>query len=151
MVEKAVVTPILKPEEWRSRQIGNLKAVGETNFRVGIAAPRADPIERGIATEEKYAAEIKKAIDEKRRQKALKATNIDEWYSYSVAIGAPRLVEGVAKREVEVKQFIDTFQPMLLAHTEEIRKMPEVTDAEREQRMLTNVRGLKGLKGAWRR
>jgi len=28
--------------------------------------------------------------------------------------------------------------------------MPEVTDKEREDRMLQNLRGLKALKGTWR-
>lgn len=150
MPEKAVVTRLLKPEDWEKRQLGNLKAVGEANYAVGVASPRKDPIAAGIAAEDKYAAEVKKAIEEKRRQKALQATNMDEWYTYTTEIGKPRLVEGVVKREKEVKDFVNSWQPILLDHVSKIDVMPDVTDKDREERMLANLRGLKALKGSWR-
>jgi len=52
------VTRILSPDEWKKRQINNLKAVGEANYRVGISHPRKDPIEAGIKAEEKWANAI---------------------------------------------------------------------------------------------
>jgi len=150
MPAKATPKRILSPEEWRKRQIDTLKAVGEANFKVGIAAPKKDPIVAGIAAEDRYADRVKKAIEEGRRKKALEATNIDEWYAYSAAIGAPRLVEGVTKREKEVADFVNTWQPILTDHVTKIDALPAVTDKDMEERMLTNLRGLKGLKGKWR-
>jgi len=150
MVEKAVVTPLISPEDWVKIQLGNLTAVGEANYRKKIAIPRADPILRGIETETKYAEAVKKAIEEKRRKKALEATNIEEWYKYASEIGAGRLVEGVTKRENEVRKFVQPWQPILLEHITKVRELPEVTDKEREERMLQNLRGLKALKGNWR-
>jgi len=148
--ERVTVTRILKPEDWIKRQIDTLKAVGEANYAVGVAAPKKDPIAAGIAAEDRYAAQIKKAIDEKRRAKALEATNIDEWYTYTTEIGKGRLVEGVTKREKEVRDFVSAWNPILLDHVGKIDVMPAITDKDMEERMLTNLRGLKALKGAWR-
>ena len=137
-------------DEWRKRQIDTLKAVGESNFKTGIASPKKDPIAAGIEAEDRFAAEMKKAIEEKRRKKALEATNIDEWYAYTSTLGAARLVEGVTKREKEVADFVNTWQPILTDHVNKIDAMPAVTDKDMEERMLANLRGLKGLKGKWR-
>ena len=144
------VTRILPPDEWRKRQINTLKSVGQTNYTQGIERPKKDPIEAGIAAEEKWAARIKEAIDQQRRKKALQATNMQEWYNYASSIGAGRLVEGVTKREAKVDRFVRAWQPVLQAHVEKIDTLPAVTDSDMENRMLENLRGLKALKGAWR-
>jgi len=147
---RATVTRLLKPEDWIERQIGNLKAVGEKNYGIGISFPKKDPIAAGIDAEDRYAAEVKKAIDERRRAKALEATNIDEWFGYAKEIGMPRLVEGVTKREKEVKDFVDPWQPMLASHLVEIDKLPVVTLKERIDKAVKNIEGLAALKGKWR-
>jgi hypothetical protein len=144
------VTRILPPDEWKKRQIETLKAVGQRNYEQGINRPKKDPIEAGIAAEEKWAARIKEAIDEERRKKALMATNMQEWFNFAMNIGAGRLVEGVVKREVKVDRFVKAWQPILLDHVAKIDSLPAVTDADMETRMLENLRGLKALKGAWR-
>ena len=150
MPPKPTPKRLLSPEEWRARQIGNLKAVGETNYKQGIASPKKDPIAAGIEAQPRYEAQMKKDEVLARRKAALEATNIEEWYAYSAAIGAPRLVDGVVKREKEVADFINSWQPILASHVESIDKMPNVTDKDREERMLANLRGLKALKGKWR-
>ena len=143
-------TRILPPDEWRKRQIDTLKAVGQTNYIQGIARPKKDPIEAGIAAEEKWAARIREAIDQQRRKKALQGTTMAEWYEYSKNIGANRIVEGVAKREAKVDKFVRAWQPILMDHVSKIDGMAAVTDADMEARMLENLRGLKSLKGSWR-
>jgi len=147
--ERAVVTRLISPDDWIKRQLDTLRAVGEANYRTGIAAPKRDPIAAGIEAEDRWAAMVKKAADERRRARALEAVNIDEWYGYTINIGAPRLVEGVTKREKEVRDFVVAWQPILLDHVDAIDKMPDVTDKDREDRMLANLRGLKAKKLAW--
>jgi len=143
----ATVTRILSPEDWKKRQIDNLKAVGETSYKVGIAKPAKDPIAAGIAAEDKYASETKKAIDAKSRKAALEKTTMAEWYKYASELGAGRLVDGVTKREAKVGAFITAFQPMLSSHLGKIDTLADVTDKDRENKMLENLRGLKALKG----
>jgi len=144
------VTRILPPDEWKKRQINTLKSVGEANYRQGIERPKKDPIEAGIASEDRWAAQIRKAIEERRRAKGLSMTNMNEWYNLANSLGAPRLVEGVVKREFKIDRFIRSWQPLLLDHVAKIDAMPAVTDSDMENRMLENLRGLKALKGRWR-
>jgi len=74
---------------------------------------------------------------------------MDEWYAYAQHFAA-RLVAGVTGREKEVHDSVTPWQPIVESHVRKIDEMPEVTDAEREARMLANLRGLKALKGTWR-
>ena len=143
----STVKRVISPEDWKNRQLGTLKAVGRTNYLIGIASPKADPIARGIATEEKYAIETRKAIDEGRRKAALQKTSMAEWAQYSTTIGADKLVDGVVKREAKVTEFITKFQPQLSSLLSKVDSLPEATDSDRENRMLENLRGLKALKG----
>ncbi len=141
---------VLPPDEWRKRQINNLKAVGQQNYAQGIAMPKKDPIQAAIAAEDKWAARMRAAIEEKRRAKALQAVSLQEWYKYASELGVNRLVEGVTKREAKVAKFVNSWAPMLQDHLSKIDQLPAVTDADMETRMLENLRGLKALKGKWR-
>lgn len=138
---------VLSPEEWKKRQIDTLKAVGRAHYLVGIANPKADPIQRGIETEEKWAEATRKAIDNESRKKGLQKTDMATWAKYATNIGADKLVDGVVKREEKVAAFINTFQPLLVSHLSKIDALAEATDSDRENRMLENLRGLKALKG----
>jgi len=150
VVPEVRVQRILPPDEWRKRQIGNLKAVGQQNYVQGIAMPKKDPIQAAIAAEEKWAKRIMQAIEEQRRKKALQSVSMQEWFNYAQNIGANRLVEGVVKREAKVQKFVNAWVPLLQDHLAKIEAMPAVTDQDMEQRMLENLRGLKALKGKWR-
>jgi len=143
----AIVTRILSPADWKARQLGNLKSVGEANYAVGIAHPKKDPIAAGIAAEDKYANKVKKAIDERSRAKGLEGSSMAEWNMYSETIGRGRLVEGVTKREAKVGDFVQKFQPLLADHVSKVDALPDATDGERENKMLENLRGLKALHG----
>ena len=147
---EAKVTRILSPDEWKKRQLNTLKAVGQTNYSQGISMPKKDPIEAGIAAQPRYEAQMKKDEVLKRREAALKATNMTDWFNYSANIGAGRLVDGVVKREKKVDKFVRGWQPVLADHVATIDAMPDVTDSDREQRVLENLRGLKAKKGTWR-
>jgi len=87
----------------------------------------------------------------KRREEALRATNMDEWAAMAEILGADKLVDGVEKRRYKVERFVEKYQPALKAHLDVIDAMPDVTDADREKRMIENLRGLKKLKGIHRR
>ena len=138
---------VISPEEWKKRQLAALKATGQTNYIAGVQNPKADPIQRGIETEAKYAAAMRKALDNESRKKGLQKTSMSEWTQYSVNIGANKLVDGVVKREAKISKFLASYQPMLVSHLSRIDALSEETDSDREQRMLENLRGLKALKG----
>jgi len=148
---RVTVQRVLPPDRWREKQIGNLKAVGRSNYLVGIGFPKKDPIEAGIKAEPRYAAEMRLVIEEERRKKGLEVVTVDEWFSYAKEIGADRLVDGVTKREAKVARFINPWHPMLLDHLAKIDPMSVETLEERISKAVENIRGLAALHGAWKR
>jgi len=144
------VVRLLPPDEWRSRQLGVLKDVGEKNYRQGTSMPKKDPIAAGIAAEGKWREELKKAMDLNMRVIGLQATNMTEWYQYTQNIGAPKLVDGVLKREAKVDKFVKAWHPLLTDHVAKMDAIEVVTDKDAEDKMIANLRGLKALHGAWK-
>jgi hypothetical protein len=142
------ITRIPSPEDWRAKQVGNLKDVGEKNYRLKIPKPKKDPIAAGIEAEAKYANEMRRVIDTKAREAGLRATTSDEWLTYATDLGAARLVEGVVKREPKIAKFLGKWQPLLKSHVDKLDTMANATLAERKAKMLTNVDGLVALHGA---
>lgn len=143
----ASVKRVLSPTEWKDRQINNLKATGANSYAVGIASPKANPIEAGIAAEGKFKNKMQKALDGEFRKKGLEKTSMDEWYLYASTLGKDRIVEGVVKREAKVANFLNTWQPLLNDHLNKIDALPDETDVDRENKVIENLRGLRALHG----
>jgi len=151
-ISRATVQRVLKPEDWREKQIKTLSSVGRTNYLLGIAYPKKDPIEAGKsdAAEKRYAAMTKAAIDAGRRKKALDPLTIDNWYPYAKNIGADILVGAVTKREAKVAKFINTFQPELVNLLTKIDPKAVETLEERITKSAETIRGLAALKAVWK-
>lgn len=145
------ITRLLPPSDWVEKQLGTLKAVGRQNYEKRIAIPKKSPIAAGIAAEDRYADEMRKVLEERRREKGLRASSDDEWYKYAKEIGAGRLVDGVVKRKPEVDKFVNAWQPILADHLSKVDPMPTTTFEDRIQKAVANMRGLKELKGAWKK
>ena len=146
----AVVQRLPTAQQWVSKQMGNLRAVGEQNYRIGVQHPKKDPIAAGIAAQGRYEAQMSNREVLARREAGLRRTNIDEWVQLAETRGARNLVSGVEDRQYKVERFVDSFQPKLEAHLRTLDALPNVTDADRERRMLENLKGLRALKGGGR-
>ena len=139
---------LLPPKEWVERQLGNLKAVGETNYKVRVRMPKRMPIDTALERKERYKNEMKKALEEGRWEIGLEAASNEEWLGYTLGIGAGRLVDGVTMREPEVRQFVDNWHPLLSDHVSKIDQMKVDTLADRKEKMIANMEGLAALHGA---
>lgn len=135
------------PAEWVGKQLRNLQAVGETNYREGITRPRKDPIAAGIAAQGAYETKMRDPAVLKRRVTGLQRTNMEEWASMAERVGASRLVAGVIERQFKVERAVTSLHSKLGQHLQRIDAMPNATDADRERRMVENLRGLRAFKG----
>jgi len=142
----ATVTRLIPPTDWVEKQLRNLSAVGEQNYREGITRPKKDPIQAGIAAQPAYEAKMRDPAVLARREAGLRRTNIDEWAFLAETLGAPRLVQGVVQRRGKVERAVTSLHSFLSQHLQRIDAMPNVTDADRERRMVENLRGLRGFK-----
>lgn len=140
------VTPIKDVQTIVNKQIDAAQAIGATNYLSGIAAPRADPIEAGIRAQPAYEAAMRDPAVLKRRETGLRRTNIMEWGLAAETKGASRYAEGVAASRPKVERFWQEFHGKLAQHVNRIRSMPAITPADRKQRMIANLDGLRGMR-----
>lgn len=135
------------PTQWVAKQIGNLRAVGETNYRVGITTPKKSPIQAGIAAQAKYEAKMRDPAVLARRVAGLRKSSDEEWAAVAENIGARRLVEGVEARIHKVERAVGSLHSKMGAHLNRIDAMPNASDADSERRMVENLKGLRAMKG----
>jgi hypothetical protein len=142
----ASVQRLPTPQQWKDKQLGNLQAVGETNYRVGITHPKKDPIQAGIDSQGAYETAMRDPKVLARRVTGLSKTNMSEWASNAENIGASRLVAGVMARVAKVERSITGNHGKMTQHLARIDAMPNATPADRERRMTENLRGLRAFK-----
>lgn len=143
------VTRLIPPTDWVNRQINGLKANGQTNYIQGIQKPKKDTILAGVAGEAKYANMVQQAIQKGTRAKNLAKVTLQEWETNSETIGAPRLVDGVVRRQYKVNNFVTAFSPLLLNLLGSVDQMPTGTASERDQKSQAMIQGLRALRGTW--
>lgn len=141
------VTRLISSADWVDKQINTLQAVGETNYRNGITRPKRDPIAAGIAAQGAYEAKMRDPEVLRRREAGLRRTNMEEWAMLAETLGAPRLVAGVVGRRFKVERAVGNLHGKLSQHLQRIDALPNVTDADRERRMIENLKGLRSMKG----
>lgn len=146
----ANVVPLKDAAAIVNKQMDNFSAVGATNYLAGIATPKADPIAEGIKAQPAYEAAMRDPNVLKRRVTGLQATNIQEWALAAETKGVTRIAEGVASARPKIERFWSSWQPVLLSHVQKIRAMPNVTPADRKNRMVANLEGLRALHGRGR-
>jgi len=146
------ITPVVKRIKdaayYRDKLIRNVVAVGQENYRLGVASPKHNPILRGIAMEPRYRDEMKKVLAEERRKKMLGFTNMAYWGEMS-GIFSDRLVPGVQNRTKKIDRFWTGWVPLLRPHVEMLDKEFVETFAQRKAKMIKNVDELKKKKAAW--
>lgn len=135
------------PTEIVQKMLGNMQAVGQQNYLRGVQTPKKDPIQAAIAAQAAYEAKMRDPAVLRRREQGLRKTDSQTWFQMTSQLGANRIVEGVVARQQKIEQFWQAWGPLLSQHLQRIDALPNVTDADRERRMLENLRGLKSLKG----
>ena len=141
---------MVKPvDRWVKKQIDRVSVAGD-DYKYGVENPERNPIEEAIKKKEKWQRKLEEAIKEGRWEKALSKVSLEEWKKAASEKGAPRFVEGVRMAEDKIREFVSKWQPILKSIQDAVRALPDVTDADREKRMIENLRRLKKAKGTWK-
>jgi len=133
-------------ERWVSKQIARA-AVATEDFKAGVEAPDRDPIKAALDASAKRAAKVRESLEKKTWEAAMRKVSVDEWKKATLEKGADRFARGIEFAEPKIRKFVAAFQPKLQEIQNAVRALPDVTDADREKRMLENLRRLKALKG----
>ncbi len=143
----AQVVPLKDPGTIVAKQLDNFAAVGATNYLAGAQQPKDDPIAAGIRAQPAYEAAMRDPNVLRRRVEGLQATNMNEWITAVEQKGVQRIADGVAAARPKIERFWTAFHPLLLQHVQKIRAMNSTTPADRKNRMIANLDGLRALKG----
>jgi len=141
--------PKINPSFIAKKMVENAKRATES-YREGVMNPIRGPATAALAAADKRAEAVRKSLDNKTWEKAM-ATISDEYVKRKAAdVGSGRYASGVEAAKDKIENFWNKWTP----HLEEIRSgieaMPDISDTDREARMVENLRRMKAKKGAWR-
>lgn len=141
---------MVKPaSDWLDKQLARVRVSGP-DYKKGVLSPKRDPIAAALAANEKRKEGLRKAEEENRWENTMRTLSIEDWRGPASTLGADRFIPGVEAKKDKINKFITSWRPILEGVQNEVQGMAEVTDGDREQRMLANLRGMKGKKGTWR-
>jgi hypothetical protein len=132
---------VISPEEWAEKQVTRA-ANAASEWEKNVLRPRRDPIAAAIAAAPKRDQKVRESLEQKKFEKAM--AKVDENLMYEVIRkrGAAAFRSGVEDRRAKVVSRVKELQPMVAALKQTIDAMPDVTDADREKRLLAARRGM---------
>jgi len=133
--------PVISPEEWADKQVKNASAAASEWIK-NVKRPRRDPLKSAIAAAPKRAEKLRQSLEEGKWEKAMAKVDEDIMFAVIDATGAEGFRRGVEARKAKVHARTKELQPMVTALKKEIEAMPDVTDADREARLLAARRGM---------
>lgn len=129
-------------DRWASKQIANAVA-GAQNWVEGVQRPSADFKAAGLAAAGKWKARTQEAINGDRFAKGLGKVNVDEAISTAVAVGAAGFSAGIQARESKIRRVVADLQPRVAAVKAAVDAMPQDTEAQRDNRALAAIKGMR--------
>lgn len=131
-------------DEWVSTMIAGVQN-NATKWKERTMRPKRDPIEAAKAAAGKYKQKLQEALNEGRWEKALDQVDEDAMVEAIERTDPGQFVAGVQKRERKIRGKVERLRPLLVAHKQAVEKLPVDTDAQREQKMIANLRGMRAI------
>jgi hypothetical protein len=116
------------------------------DYAQGVASTDKDPTALAIAAGQRYLANVTARFNDGTWANKLRATGKSGWQAAVASKGVQAFSNGVAAAESKVAT---AFGPLLAFEStlqQQVQGMPNVTDTDRENRMLTWTRGMRTYK-----
>lgn len=141
------------PQQIIDRYKAGIAGAGQA-YQDGIRSVTVNPAQIAIAAAPKYEQKIMESIADKRYQAGLADVTLQGWQAASVA-GATKLTQSSGTAAAKFGTYMSQAAPIIAAIQQEVRAMPDVTEADADARMLANKNlmktRLRGIKGRGRR
>ena len=138
---------VISVERWIKKQLERVR-VAEDEYKAGIESVTENPCAKAAEKADKYLKRIEERVEYWKTR--LSKISLEEWKRRTLE-KARRFPEGVRAAEDRIREFVRNWQPILADIQAAVRAMPDLTDADREKRMIENLRRLKAAKGTWMR
>jgi hypothetical protein len=132
---------VIPPEEWATKQTERA-AAASSDWEKNVMRPRKNPVEAAIAADGKRKDRLAEAEKMDKWRKKMAKVNLDEMYTTISNVGASGYAAGISARSHKVTRVAKELQPMVAALAASIDAMPQVTDVDREKRLLAARRGM---------
>jgi len=130
--------------DWAKKMVDRAMASGDAWLQ-GTLHPTKEPLAAAIASNDRYKQRTLEALNEDRWVKAMKATDEAMMYQIIEASGPGAYTGGVNSRRVKIEAAVGRLQPKVLALKRTIEGMANVSDADREARMIASLRGMREI------
>lgn len=137
---------VLSADAWATKLLNRVKNAA-ADWEQGVQNPRRSPTAAMKAANGKWKANVQRAVTNDSYNKAVSTLTDSAIAAAAKAAGGQRFVDGVTSREPKVRAAIVKLQPKVQALSARIQGLPQDSDANREQRMIENLRGMRQLKG----
>lgn len=106
----------------------------------GVQNPKRDPKQAALAANGKWKDKTAKAIQEDRFARGIQSYDAGAAIQAATSDGGAAYAAGIQKRAAKVGAAFQKLAPALSAVSQSVQQMPQDNDAQREQRMLANLR-----------
>jgi hypothetical protein len=105
-----------------------------------VNAVSVAPGQQAAAAQATMRQRLLEAIDSGKWAAAVSAVSLQSWKQSMLTNGLPRIADGARKGQPKMQAFLQQFLPYVQRVQQEIKQMPNVTQADRENRMIQNMR-----------
>lgn len=116
------------------------------DYAAGVANTDKDPTQLAIAAGQRYLANVTSAFQSGKWANGLRKTGKAGWQAAVAAKGEAAFSNGVAAAQSKVEQAFGPLLAYIGNVQNQVKSMPNVTDTDRENRMLTFTRQMRKYK-----
>ena len=140
--------PISIKEKIKKKWSKNAEAVGASNYEEMIKLVDVNPMELAAKNFEKWKNKLQAAFEVWKE--IMSKIPVERWRKFTEELGPDHYRDGVTAKKEKMDAFADAWDSTYGPELSRIRALPNKTDADREKRMIENLKTLKKLKGKWR-
>ena len=111
-----------------------------TSITNGVNAVNQAPGQAAANAQATLRARLLAAIDSGKWAANVSAVSLQQWKQAMLQTGIPRIADGARKGQPKMQTFMAAFLPFLSNVQRQVRAMPNATQADREARMIQNMR-----------
>lgn len=133
------------PQSWADKWATRTQAASE-DYRLGVERTDKDPTALAVAAGARYLANVQAAYTSGRWQRALQRAGKAGWQAGVAAKGVTNFSTGVAASKDKAAAAIAPVLSYMGGVLSRVYSMPAITDADRDNRMLTFSREMRKYK-----
>lgn len=131
-------TPQEAVQRWQENFAGSSNRYIKGVQRVAVA-----PTAKAARSAEKMVRNLKAAVDDGSYAAKCNAVTLQDWQNQAIQFGAPNLANGAAKGAPKMERFLSVQLPITYRIADAVKAMPDDTESQREQRVLTFMREMR--------